>query len=281
VAQVREWPHTAVISHEFWCAASAEQATAAIAALAPAEVHLIVTARDALGMLTAGWQESVKNGGRRGLAQSARRKAGGAASEFSWRTWDLGGVLRRWGPTVAAERVHVLPVPAPGQPPDQHWRNFADTVGLSAERYALPEGPTNTSLGVVQVELLRRINQHLVTTGAGFKSATDRGVWIRSYLAEGHLVGQGGPKAGPGKETVEICRRRSHKAVELIEKRGYRVVGSPLQLLVPDLIPALPSPEEVTDSDLVDAAAELVADMLRDVRRMKRELGDRGSSEAH
>ena len=273
VAEVRAHPGPAVISHEFLCGASVKQAAAAIDDLAPADVHVVVTARHALGMLTAGWQESVKNGGRKRLEEIAAQPGNKKSGEFSWRTWDLGGVLRRWGGHVPPERVHVLPVPGAGQPPDQHWRNFAGVVGLDADRYELPAGATNTSLGVAQVELLRRVNAHL----GDFRSAADRGVWIRGYLAEGHLVRQDGAKFGAGAAAVADCRERSERAVEMIRERGFHVVGDVESLLVPADLPALEHPDEVSDAALVEAATALVADMLADVRTMKRGLGRPGS----
>lgn len=272
VDEVAAHDGTALITHEFLCGASVQQAADAISDLAPAEVHIVVTARHALGMLTSGWQESVKNGGRRTLEEVAAQKPGKKAGEFSWRTWDLGGVLKRWGGHVPADHVHVLPVPGPGQPPDQHWRNFAGVLGLDAGRYRLPEGAANTSLGVVQVELLRRINVHL----GDFRRAADRGVWIRGYLAEGHLVEQEGAKFGPAPAEEADCRDRSERAVERIRQAGYHVVGDVESLLVPADLPVLQHPDEVPDDALLDAATRLVADMLGDVRTMRRELGSAG-----
>ena len=167
----------------------------------------------------------------------------------------------------------MLPVPGPGEPPDQHWRNFAGVLGLDADRYRLPEGASNTSLGVAQVELLRRINAHL----GDFRTAADRGVWIRGYLAEGHLVGQDGDRFGPRDEEVADCRARSERAVGLIREHGYHVVGDVETLLVPSDLPDLPHPDEVSDATLLEAATSLVAVMLDDVRTMKRALGTSGS----
>ena len=254
-------PGTGLVTHEFFCGASREQAERVVADLAPAEVHVVITARHTAGMLAAGWQEMVKNGGTAPLEDIPHKK--GSGSEFSWRTWDLHGVLRRWGGTVPPERVHVLPMPGKGEPPDRHWRNFAGVVGLRSE-YPLPDRAANQSLGVVQVELLRRVNQHL----AGFKSPGDRGRWIRGYLAEQHLVAQGGERFGLTDELLADCRLRSERAVRMIRRRGFDVVGDVEALLVPDDLPAQRPVTSVTDGELVDAAGALVAVMLADVREL-------------
>lgn len=266
VTQLGMWPHTGIVSHEFLCGASAGQVGRIVADLAPADVHLVVTARHTLGLVTAGWQESVKNGGTRSLRDI--QQGPGPGSEFGWRTWDLDGVLARWGNAFRPDRVHILPVPGPEEPTDQHWRNFAGVVGLTSDAYRLPEEVANPSLGVVQVELLRRINAEIT----GFTSPADRGVWIRGYLAEEHLVKQQGVRLGAGPALIRACRRRSERAVARIRECGYHVVGDVERLLVPADLPPDPSPDKVTDADLVDAASALVAGMLSDVRALKREV---------
>ncbi len=259
--ELAEASGTGLITHEFFCGASREQAERLVAELAPAEVHVVVTARHAAGMLAAGWQEMVKNGGTARLDEIAHKK--GAGSEFSWRTWDLHGVLKRWGGVVPPERVHILPMPRTGEPADRHWRNFAGVVGLTSE-YPLPERAANQSLGVVQVELLRRVNGQL----KGFHGPTDRGHWIRGYLAEGKLAGQPGEPFGLDDELLADCRRRSERAVRMIRRRGFDVVGDVDTVLVPDDLPVQRAVSSVSDAELVDAAGDLVAVMLADVREL-------------
>ena len=259
VRQLRSWDGTGVVSHEFFCGASTAQASQAIADLAPAEVHVVVTARHALGMLTAGWQEYVKNGGTDPVSAMGERRSG-PGSEFGWRTWDLRGVLRRWTPDLPPERVHILPLPSGGAP-DQHWRNFAGVIGATGD-YPIPEQPANASLGVVQVELLRRVNAHL----GDFRSALDRGQFIRGYLAEQLLAAQDREPLGLDAEAVAECRERADRAVELVRRRGFHVVGDLDSLRVPEAVPEHRVSDTVPAEELIDAAARLVADMLADVR---------------
>jgi hypothetical protein len=252
VKQLRSWDGAGVVSHEFFCGASAKQAAQAIADLAPAEVHVVVTARDALGMLTAGWQEYVKNGGTDPVSAMGERRSG-PGSEFGWRTWDLRGVLRRWTPDLPPERVHILPLPSGGAP-DQHWRNFAGVIGATRD-YPIPERPANPSLGVVQVELLRRVNAHL----GDFHSALDRGRWIRGAMQEREPLGLDAA-------AVAQCRERADRAVELVRRRGFHVVGDLETLRVPESVPERRDADTVAADELIDAAGRLVADMLTDVR---------------
>ena len=247
-----------LITHEFLCGASAEQARRAVARLAPARVEVVVTARHMAGMLAAGWQEMVKNGSAAGPRRAASPARHG---EFSWQTWDLAGVLERWSEAVPYDRIHVVPVPGRTEPRDQHWRNFAEVVGVRGE-YAAPEQPANPSLGAVQVELLRRVNAQV----EGFDAAADRGRWIRGYLAEEHLAAQGGDRFGLDDDLIEDCRARSRRAVDLITTHGIPVVGDVTSLLVPDDLPQQRRLDSVTEAELLESSARLVAAMLTDVR---------------
>ncbi|WP_244929500.1 hypothetical protein [Nocardioides sp. W7] len=261
-----------LVTHEFLCGADADQVRRAVRRLAPAEVHVVVTARHAAGMLAAGWQEMVKNGSGLAIHDLATAKT---FPEFGWQTWDLAGVLERWGQDVPADRVHVLPVPPRTEAPDRHWRNFAGVLGLR-EEYPLPDEPVNPSLGAVQVELLRRLDRHL----GSFHSARDRGDWIRGHLAERHLAAQAGERFVLDEDLLADCRLRSRRAVDLIVARGFHVVGDVDDLLVPDELPAGRALASVTDGELLESASRLVAALLEDVRDLATEAERRDAEAA-
>ena len=60
VERLHGWDGDGLISHEFFSMATAAQARAAVRALAPAEVHIVLTARDYLRHLPAVWQDDLK-----------------------------------------------------------------------------------------------------------------------------------------------------------------------------------------------------------------------------
>ena len=254
-----------LLTHEFLCGASAEQASRAVAAFPDAEVHLVVTARDAASVVSAGWQESVKNGSSVGLDDvMAGRPAGGP--EFSMRTWDLAGVLERWTPDLPGERVHVLVMPGRGQAPDLHWRHFAQVLGVDPDAYDVPTESVNPALGIVQIETLRLVNQHLPAY-----SAHDRGVWIRGYLAEDLLARQPRERGGLPEHHRARFDELDRAAAELITARGFDVLGDLSSLGVGE--PAVGAgkgagrePGTVTADELLESAARLVADIVADVR---------------
>lgn len=265
--EVADWSGTAVISHEFFCSASAEQARAAVEALAPAEVHVVVTARESLGLFTASWQESIKNKGTTPIGEYGKDESDNPLVIWDWRALDLGLVLDRWGPTVPPDRVHVLPLPEPGSPRELLWERFAGLLGVDPYAFDLQRSFPNESMGVVETETLRRVNGVL----EGFDRPVDRGVWIRSYLADERLVPRRGEKYWPGPAQVAECRARSERAIARVRERGYDVIGDLENLRVPDVLPERRHPDSVTDAEVAEVAVETIAVMLSDVRRLKHE----------
>jgi hypothetical protein len=267
VEDVNAWPGTAIISHEFFAAASAEQAARAMQRLDGAEVHVVVTARDTVSLVTARWQEFVKNGSTVAIDDYPVREEIAPEQEWDWGTLDLGDVLARWGASLPPERVHVLTLPKPGTPRDELWVRFARLVGVDHTACDTSGTVQNESLGVVEVELLRRVNQDL----DGFTSAIDRGTWIRGYLAQGKLVPRHGDKFWPSAERVAQLRVRGDRSADYVERQGFDVIGDVADLRTPAVLPERRHPDSVTESELLAASTQTIAAMLTDVRRLTRE----------
>lgn len=266
-ADVAQWPDTSLISHEFFAAASTEQAARMVEQLAPAEVHLVVTAREPLSLFTASWQESIKNRDTREMADYSRSESSDSTSVWNWRTLDLRLVLERWSPAFPADRVHVLPLPPRDAPKRAIWDRFAGLIGVDPDSVDLSETFPNASMGVAEAETLRRMNAHL----GDFNSAIDRGTYIRTFLADERLVPRKGEPFLPTEDRIEEARRRGRDAVDFIAARGFDVVGDLDSLRVPDDVPERRTPESVTDSEVAEVAVELAARMLHDVRDLRHE----------
>lgn len=265
---------TGLVSHEFFAAASAEQARAMVEALAPAEVHLVVTAREPLGLFAASWQESLKNGSTTPMPDYGRTVSEKPTDIWNWRTLDLRLVLERWTEAVPPARVHVL-VLDPGAPREDVWERFAGIVGFATDGIDLSGSFPNTSMGVAEAETLRRVNEQLT----GFSKAFDKGVYLRTYLADERLVPRGGERFWPEPDQVEDCRRRGEAAVAHLAAGEYDVVGDLEHLRVPAQLEERRSTTSVTDAEVAEVAVGLVATMLGDVRELSgktRQAGDDG-----
>jgi hypothetical protein len=255
------WDGDAVISNELFGPATAEQARRAVESLAPAEVHLVVTARNPLAVLTAAWQEMLRYRGiTTPLAEFDLTAPAEPEDPWRWSNLDAAEVLARWGGTVPPAQVHVMPVPGPGHPRDELWRRFARLVGVEPGDYDLAAGFGNSSMGLVGTEVLRRVNEQL----AGGLTGHERARWIRDYVCAEFLVPRGGERPVPPQHRIDECRARGEAAVAAVRDAGYDVVGDLDDLLVPAEV-AAPS-RQVTDAEVAEASTELVAWMLRSLR---------------
>jgi len=256
----------AVISHEFFAAASEAQVRRAVESFPDMELHVIVTAREMVGLGLSRWQEWVKNGGRAGIDAYPGTDDYDPTDEWGWGSFDLADILDRWGSVVPHERIHVLPM-VPGARAEDVWERFLEVLGLEADGLPAPQEARNRSLGLVEVELLRRVNQRL----KGFTSAGDRGHWIRGYLGQGHVIPRSNEKFRPAAATMQNLRDRAERSVEMLREGGYDVRGDLASLVGKPPSPGLRHPDDVSDGELVDAAAQTIAAMLQDVRSLTRE----------
>lgn len=268
-AELAAAPGTGLVSHEFLAAASQEQAARAVASLAPAEVHLVVTAREPLGLFTASWQESLKNGSTTPMADYGRTESADPRATWDWRTLDLRLVLQRWAPSVPPERVHVL-VLDPGADRDDVWRRFAGLLGVDPDVCDLSGSFANASMGVAEAETLRRVNGRL----EGFSRAFDKGVYLRSFLADERLATRGGERFWPEEDQVADCVRRGEESVAYLRQQGFDVSGRLEDLLVPADRDVRRRPASVSDAEVAEVAVALVARMLHDVRELRSELAE-------
>ena len=256
--RIRQWRGVAVLSHEFLGGATAEQAARAVRDLAPADVHVIFTARDYVAQFPALWQEAVKMGTQMPLKRyTAKVLRGEKKGPWSLQTIDAVAILDRWGSAVGPQKVHVVTVPKPGSEPGLLWRRFAGVCGIDPVRFAPPAQPSNTSLGVAETELVRRVAGSLPE---GLAPKRVRHKWLRDYFAQDIVAGRPGPR--PALDPVSAARVRDlgEHAVAEIGRRGYRVVGD-LDELVAAPIPTSASPA-VSEADLLEAAVAAIGELI-------------------
>src|SRR5450755_148680 len=165
--QAQQAPRVAVISHELFSAADAEQADRAVRSLLPAEVHVVVTVRDIATLLPAEWQETVKHRNARGWEDWLedvidRESVDPDRRQFwFWRVHDTLAILDIWSHLLPPERIHVIVTPPRGSANDLLWQRFAALVGIDPDSVDLSRARPNSSLGLAEIEFLRQLNQAL------------------------------------------------------------------------------------------------------------------------
>ncbi|MGL5808738.1 MAG: DUF6752 domain-containing protein [Nocardioides sp.] len=262
--QVRSWDGRAsVVSYELFAGASAEQVKRALDDLDGIEVHVVITTRDLAKAIPSAWQERLKFGLVTPLADWVPPpESAGPRPEWGWRTMDPAGVAARWGATLPPSRIHIVTAPRAAAP-GELWDRFARACSLPAGGIVTEIERVNESLGLVETELLRRVNER---TRAPIAGDREHAVWIRDVLAHGVLAGLGHEPIGLTEEQRAEAAERAEAAAEAITVAGYAVHGDLADIApaaTPDRAPAR-TPDAVTDAELVAAAVPaLVALLLR------------------
>ena len=262
VREIAEWSGpSAVLSYELFAVASADQAAAALADLAAYDVHVVVTARDLGRSLVSAWQERLKFGLTTPLEDWQPKPESAEGSEWGWRSLDPAGVAERWGATRPPDHVHVVTAPRPDAGPSELWRRFAEACGLDHLEVGLDLPRANESLGVVQAELLRRVNGLLRREISGSRQ---RSVWIRDILAQDVLAPLGGERIGIPEAQRADAAQVWQRATARIEQGGYAVHGD-----LADLEPSASDarlPQDVTEAELAEAGVACISSLVLTMR---------------
>jgi hypothetical protein len=268
VEQAAAAPADVVISSELMALARPREVAAALSALAFAEVHLVCTARDLARQIPSVWQEDVKNRRTTPFTEFVEQVRAGREDELAdlfWSYQDLPGVLRTWAKGIPPQRVHVVTVPPKGAPGDLLWERFASVFGLAAASFDQREAPRhNTSLDLVQTELLRRLN---LVVGETIPWPEYVRI-VKGQFAEGILPPvRGGHQIALTADDLKWATEVAQQAVEEIGTAGYHVVGE-----LADLIPR-PNPNAPTasvalgDPEVADLALRTLAEIMRKAAR--------------
>ncbi|MBA2415777.1 MAG: hypothetical protein H0V64_07820 [Geodermatophilaceae bacterium] len=269
VHDIHSAQQTAVISHELLSLATPEAVDKAMRSLSfAAEVHVIYTMRDLARQIPSVWQEDLKNRHAVRFARFVRGLRGDDPDPhwlagLFWRWQDPVAILRTWGAALPAGHVHLVTVPPPGAPTTLLWERFAATVGVDtgAHEIDLPHA-ANLSLGVVEANLLRRLNEAL---GKDFDWPTYE-QWVKAALA-GHILGSRAgriPLRLPAEEH-EWVHAWAVTSVAALTSAGYDVVGD-LAEVIPAPVPAdqrSRHPDQATDAELSAAALDALVALLR------------------
>jgi hypothetical protein len=265
-AQVKDHPGTAVFSNEWFALAGPRRAREAVTRFGDAEVHVVVTARDLVSVVPAGWQETLKLGRGGSLADfiSGLEPPG---TRWGYWTLDPAWVLRRWTRDLDPARVHVVTVPTRRDDPNLLWQRFASAAGIPDGVVDVSAGGrANESLSVESARLLEVLGTRLRTAVDADEEVWSGYRWLRRYLSHTLLVPRKGGRIGLSAEQFGALRERSLSAAKELRERGYHVVGDLEELNAGPHDSSLRQPESIPDGEVLQHAADLVADLLGALR---------------
>jgi hypothetical protein len=265
VAEALAWDGNVLISHELFAGATAEQARRAVAALAAAaEVHVVVTARDHVRQISAEWQEHVKHRSAATFGDFVRGvRDDDARTSWFWQVQDYAGVLERWGADLLPEQLHVVTVPPPGADPAILWERFARLLGVDPAAFDTELERSNSSLGVEQAELLRRVNLEL---GERLPLPGPYPLVVKNVLAHRILEPRTGTRLALGADDRAFAVESSRAIADRLAAMEVDVVGDLAELVFAAADPAAEPGDEAyvvpSDAALLAESLATIADLL-------------------
>jgi hypothetical protein len=271
-AGVRRHGGTTVISSETLCLATDEQIRRILTDLAGVEVDVVVTVRDPARQVPAEYQEGVKHGRRMSypkfletvLAEAAPRGSQRRSTRRRfWNAQDPVAVLDRWAAHVGPDHCHVVTCPPPGAEPMLLWSRMAQVLGVQDVAVEMPPKEVNTSLGAVQIEVLRRLNRRVTRQG----NERTYGDVVKRLYAGTILRAQAGDKLRLPAEHVDRVRALAQGWADQLTERGYPVAGD-----LGDLVPAAADSDAHTRTGaakMLASSLDATAELLREVERLR------------
>ena len=216
----------ALLSQESLAAARPAQISRLLEACGDREVHVVLTVRDLGRQLPSSWQQELKAArtdryGRYLEKLQARQQAGRAS--HPWIQLDAPTVLARWSQAVPPDRIHVVTVPPSGSSPTLLLERFCRVLGVDASRLVPEETASNTSIGRVQAEVLRRVNAGLPDELRRRQVYGDVG---KRFFASQVLAAQQARKIRVPEQFREWCVSVADAQVRDLAAAGYPVEGT-------------------------------------------------------
>ncbi|GAB3923937.1 hypothetical protein GCM10027613_34880 [Microlunatus endophyticus] len=253
-----------LISHEFACESTDEQARRFIEALGP-NTHVVITLRGFADLLGSSWQQYVKAGYRSGYRSWLLQILGDREKLHTTPTFykrnDQAAIVQRWIRVAGVDNVTV--VIADKRKRDQLITAFEDLLAIP--RGLLGELSTggyaaNRSLSMPEAELVRRVNRVFREQGMTWDRYSDlmrHGLIAR--LQENRTPAPDEPMLTLPERLAKKALAQAREYAEAIDATGCRVIGDLSALSAPvPTVPRLPSITQIP----ADAVYEAISGLL-------------------
>lgn len=249
----RDFDGSVVFSHELMGAPRTRRTPTALRELEGYETHVIVTARDPGRQIPSCWQQSLRHGSTSTLEEYAESidESGRLAG------LPLDSLLAGWARHLPPQHIHVVTVPPAGASPNVLWRRFCTVVGADPDRHGVrADVPTNPSLGVDQLELLRRVN---IAAESRLDRDQHRRLVRRLYALRVLPATSSSARPVLPPALTHVAERMADRWIAHIKDHEYDVVGD-----VHDLRPRIPEfePDTWNADRALSASAEATVALL-------------------
>lgn len=254
-----------VISSEFFCEASAEQAQEAVTALGDSgarPIHVVVTLRNLGKLLPSSWQQYLKYGMTTSydawLTDVLATPGSSKMTPTFWKRHDHGDVITRWAQAVGRENLTVMVLE--DVPRDYMFETFAQFLDVPPEILnSRMELTSNRSMTAAEAEVLVRLNKKVKKTmqWTDYVTLVRRGVALG--MVEGREPDSHEPKLHTPDWALDAAQQVGIASVNTIRESGVQVLGN-LDALT-TRIESTPDPGTV-DQLPIDAAVTAIESVI-------------------
>lgn len=265
---VRGWTGRVCLSSEFWCEASADQASRIVDALGRTRVRVVVMLRNLGDVLPSSWQQYLKYGMvtdyEEWLTDVLQPHSRRLTPSF-WARQDHAAVLHRWVGAIGADRVTAVVLdPADRARP---FVTVSDLLGVDAQILLSRSGLTsNRSMTAAEAELLRRVNVEVCPrlTWDDYRRQVREG--MARTMVEARRPAADEPPLRTPDWALDEAAQRGAVAATAIAAMGVQVVGDLAELArrVPTRAPSVGEVSTVP----VDAAVAALAGAIQPTARV-------------
>jgi hypothetical protein len=249
--------HSSVVSQEFLSFARGH-AKSVVRSLAPAQVHIVLTVRDASRVAPASWVTSTGNRNIASWPEHLAALAGSgdrAVRRRALRALHLPRILRAWATAVPPNHLHVVTVPPPGAPDRLLWDRFAAVIGAANVPVDLNGTARRESYGYISADLMRRVNAQVQDMPNPEYHRAKR--WLLDDTLKKRT---GEPRVPVSQLQLDIAQKWNSRSRTVIEKSRAQVSGDLNDLCVTGRadveVAELPS-----EDDTLTAATEAASTM--------------------
>ncbi len=224
VAEINEWPGTAIVSMEFLAPRQLAKIEIIKDAFKDSDLQVVLTARDLARSLPAMWTESMQNRGTKTweefLEAVRHEELGEKPGQWFWRNQRISGISERWSGAVGREHFTLVTVPPKGAPPHLLWERFAGVAGIP-EGVCDLEVRSNPGIDAASAMVLRALNERLEAEGFNRR---DYERVVKGVLSKQGMVRRGRESVPLGLDERWV-RRRSRQELARLRELDLRVVG--------------------------------------------------------
>ena len=237
-----------VLSHEFLSLQGPLRADKIMKDFADLDLHVVITVRDATGVLPAQWQTAARNRGSQTWPEyvaTARDPDTKPRSHTFLLSQRIGTLVRMWRNRLGPEHVHVVTVPGAGAPREALWERFASVLEVDPTTATETQVESNPSTGYATAHLLCLVHAEADRRGLPDYETQRLAGFVAAQAA---VRGDDDTRPPLDRATLKFTAGWNREVIRVLRRSRVDVVGDEDDLPVrPDLAqerPLLPPDDE-------------------------------------